>query len=453
MGRLFGTDGVRGTANSGALTPEMAVMLGRASAYVLASKRGIQRPRVVIGKDTRISGYLLEFALASGLLSVGADVWLCGPLPTPAVAFLVRSGGFDVGAVVSASHNPYPDNGIKFFDSSGFKLPDEMEEEIERVMDSSELDSFRPTGSKIGRAHRFDGALERYAEFLVSKFPGRLDLKGLKLVVDCANGAAYRVAPLVFGKLGASVELVSSEPNGTNINDGCGSLYPRAMCEAVRRLGADVGIAFDGDADRVIMCDEKGNVVDGDHLMAICARRMIEEGSLNHNTLVATVMSNMGLEEALRRMGGRVVRCPVGDRYVVETMRSGGYNLGGEQSGHIVFLDKSTTGDGILSALEVLVAMVVEGKPLSELAEVMETYPQILFNVRVREKRPIEEMPEVKSAIDDAKRELGEQGRILVRYSGTENLARVMVEGKDESVISGIARRVAELFEKKLGEG
>jgi len=452
MRRLFGTDGIRGVANADPMTPEMAVALGRASAYVLARKRGIERPKVVIGKDTRASGYLLEFALASGLLSVGADVWLSGPIPTPAIAFLARVGDFNMGAVISASHNEYADNGIKFFDADGFKLPDEIEAEIESAMDSDELRAFRPTGRGVGRAYRSSDSLERYVEFLRSSFPAELDLCGLKLVVDCSNGAAYRVAPAVFAELGATVELIACEPDGVNINEGCGSLNPEAMSKVVLSVGADAGVAFDGDADRVILCDEKGNAVDGDHIMAICAKRMIEEGALNQNTLVATVMSNMGLDEALRSMGGKVVRCPVGDRYVVETMKNGGYNLGGEQSGHIVFLDKSTTGDGILSALEVFAALALEGKPLSELATAMKTYPQILLNVRVREKRPIDELREIKSAIEDAERLLGEQGRVFVRYSGTENLARVMVEGKDESVISEIGERIANLFKEQLGE-
>ena len=453
MRQLFGTDGIRGVANREPMTPEMAVLLGRASAYVLAKKRGVKRPKVIIGKDTRLSGYLLEFALTSGMLSVGADVWLCGPLPTAAIAYLVRANNFDMGAVISASHNSYEDNGIKFFDKDGFKLPDELETEIESLMNSSELNKFRPWGSDVGRAYRFTDGLKRYVAFVNKIFSKGKKLKGLKIVVDCANGAAYRAAPMILESLGAKLELIASTPDGININDACGSLSTDSLRKRVLKTKADAGIALDGDADRAIMCDEKGNIIDGDHIMAICAKKMIDKKALAKNTLVATVMSNMGLKESIERMGGKVVRCPVGDRYVVETMKKEKYNLGGEQSGHIVFLDKSTTGDGIITACEVLSAMASENKPLSKLARVMETYPQLLVNVRVCEKRPFEKLPEIKRAIEVAEISLGEFGRIFVRYSGTENLARVMVEGKEELKIKEIANNIANLFEKHVGVG
>lgn len=448
MRRLFGTDGIRGIANKEPMTPELALAIGRASAYLFIKKHKCSRPKIVIGKDTRISGYLIEFALASGMLSVGADVWLCGPIPTAAVAYLVSSSDFDMGAVISASHNSYEDNGIKFFDKDGFKLADELEAEIESLLNSDELNSYRPTGAYIGKANRLTDGVERYAAFVKNKF---LRLDGLKVVIDCANGAAYKVAPMILDDLGVKLEVISASPDGMNINANCGSLHTDSLVKRVIESGADAGIAFDGDADRAIICDEKGNIIDGDYIMAICAKRMIEEKTLAKNTLVATLMSNMGLEEAIEKMGGKVVRCPVGDRYVVETMRKGGYNLGGEQSGHIVFLDKSTTGDGIITACEILSIMASKGKKLSELASIMKAYPQKLLNVRVREKKPIETLPEIKKAIEAAEKSLGKYGRVFVRYSGTENLARIMVEGRDESSVNEIAENLVHLFEKYLG--
>ncbi len=363
--KLFGTDGVRGVANIHPMTTEMAMQLGRAAAYVF--KDGQRRHRIVIGKDTRLSGYMIENALVAGICSMGVDVLLIGPLPTPGIAFITSSMRADAGVVISASHNAYQDNGIKFFSRDGFKLPDEMELKIEELIFSKKIDSLRPIASEVGKAFRIDDAQGRYIVFLKNAFPRDLDLNGLRIVLDCANGAAYKVAPAVLEELGAEVIPLGVSPNGTNINAGCGSLHPQVIAEAVREHRAHLGIALDGDADRVIFVDEFGNEVDGDHIMAICATDMIERGTLAQNTLVATVMSNMGLDIAMRRAGGKIVKTAVGDRYVVEEMRRCGYNLGGEQSGHMIFLDHNSTGDGIVSALQVLAIMQRSEKPLSQL--------------------------------------------------------------------------------------
>jgi phosphoglucosamine mutase len=448
--QLFGTDGVRGVANMHPMTTETAMQLGRAAAYVF--KHDDRRSRIVIGKDTRLSGYMIENALAAGICSMGVDVLLVGPLPTPGIAFITASMRADAGVVISASHNPYQDNGIKFFARDGFKLPDAMELQIEDLIFSDRIDSLRPTAEEVGKAFRVDDAIGRYIVFLKNTFPRELDLVGLKIVLDCAHGAAYRVAPAVLEELGAEVFAYGVEPDGTNINSGCGSTHPEVISAAVREHGADLGIALDGDADRCIFVDEQGNEVDGDHIMAICAIDMLKRDALPQRTVVGTVMSNMGLDIALRQAGGRIVKTDVGDRYVVEEMRRNGYRFGGEQSGHLVFLDHNTTGDGMLSALQVLAILRKSGKPLSELASVMTALPQILVNVRVRERRNVEEMPEVKKLIEDVENRLGDAGRVLIRYSGTEPLMRIMLEGRDQGEITDMANEIALVVKGLIGE-
>jgi len=450
MKKLFGTDGVRGVANVYPMTSEMAMQIGRAAAYIF--KNGNRRHRIVIGKDTRLSGYMIENALVAGICSMGVDVLQVGPLPTPGIAYITSSMRADAGVVISASHNPFQDNGIKFFFNDGFKLPDEMELKIEKLIFSEKIDSLRPVATEVGKAYRIDDAVGRYVVFLKSAFPKDLDLVGMKIVLDCANGAAYKVAPAVFEELGAEVITIGVKPNGTNINDGCGSLHPEVMSEAVKMHRADIGIALDGDADRVIVVDEFGNIVDGDQIMAICATEMLRQKKLRKNTLVATVMSNMGLDIAMRKAGGKVIKTDVGDRYVVEEMRKGGYNLGGEQSGHMIFLDYSTTGDGTLSALQLLSIIRRSGKRLSELAEVMIPLPQVLVNVRVSEKRDIMEIPAAAALIKSTEKKLGLDGRILIRYSGTEPLLRIMIEGPDKYLITAWAKDIAEAVEKVIGE-
>ncbi|MEI7704810.1 MAG: phosphoglucosamine mutase [Deltaproteobacteria bacterium] len=451
--KLFGTDGVRGVANVHPITAEMALQLGRALAWKVRS--GNHRHRIVIGKDTRLSGYMLETAIAAGICSMGVDVLLCGPLPTPGIAFITESMRADAGVVISASHNPYQDNGIKFFDRTGFKLPDEEELEIERLVlgnqaTSPDFHGLRPTAELIGKAKRIDDAIGRYVVFLKSIFPKELTLDGMTIVVDCANGAAYHTAPAVFEELGARVIPLSVDPDGRNINDDCGALHPAHMAARVREVGADLGIALDGDADRVIVADEQGRVVDGDAIMAIVARDMIQRGTLRKETLVATVMSNVGLERAVAEVGGAVVRTGVGDRYVVEEMRRRGYNFGGEQSGHLVFLDHATTGDGVCAALNLLAVMKRSGLRVSQLASCFTPSPQVQRNVTVREKRPIETLALVRAAIDDVERALGSSGRVLVRFSGTENKARVLVEGPDDASIRAHADRIAEALSREL---
>ncbi|WP_243371868.1 phosphoglucosamine mutase [Geotalea sp. SG265] len=449
MKKLFGTDGVRGVANVYPMTTEMAMQIGRAAAHIF--RNGKRRHRIVIGKDTRLSGYMIENALVAGICSMGVDVLQVGPLPTPGIANITSSMRADAGVVISASHNPFQDNGIKFFSRDGFKLPDEMELRIEELIFSGEMDAMRPIASEVGKAYRLDDAAGRFVVFLKSTFPKDLDLSGLKIVLDCANGAAYKVAPAVFEELGAEVIAIGVKPNGTNINAGCGSLHPEVISAAVKEHGADLGIALDGDADRVIFVDEFGNEVNGDNIMAICATYMLEHGLLKKNTLVATVMSNMGLDIAVKRAGGRVIKTAVGDRYVVEEMQKGGYNLGGEQSGHMIFLDHNTTGDGILSALQVLAVMQRRGKRLSELAEVMTALPQVLVNVRVAEKRDVMTIPAVAGLIGDIEAKVKDEGRILIRYSGTEPLLRIMLEGQDKYQITGWAKEIADLVEQNIG--
>ncbi len=446
--RIFGTDGVRGEANVPPLDSETALNLGRAIASLFRNNR---HHRIVVGKDTRLSGYMLETAIASGICSMGADVCLVGPLPTPGIAFITRSMRADAGVVISASHNKFDDNGIKFFDGDGYKLPDELELKMEEIILSGKCSNSRPVGSKIGKAIRIDDAAGRYIQFLKNTFPPHSLLEGFTIVVDCANGAGYKVAPSVFEELGARVIGIGVNPNGTNINEDCGSLNTLKLQEMVRQTGADCGIALDGDADRVIMCDEKGEIVDGDVLMAICADRMNRKGKLARNTLVATVMSNIALDNAMKKLGINVVRTSVGDRYVIQTMREGGYNLGGEQSGHLIFLDHNTTGDGILGSLQILAVMMREEKRLSELKSIFIPMPQVLKNVEVKEKRDFSAVPEINKLIARCERELGEHGRLVIRYSGTENIARIMIEGEHQERINDMAAALANLISVHLG--
>jgi phosphoglucosamine mutase len=448
--RLFGTDGVRGVANLEPITSETALKLGRALAYVFRASAGRHR-RILIGKDTRLSGYMLETAMASGICSMGADVWLVGPMPTPGIAFLTRGMRADAGVVISASHNPFADNGIKFFSREGFKLDDPTERRIEELtLEAGALERERAHGADIGKAARIDDAIGRYLVFLKNCLPRELTFDGLRIVIDCANGAAYKVGPDALEELGASVTAMGCEPNGININDGCGAVAPERLREAVLKSGADAGIALDGDGDRAILVDERGELFDGDDVMALMGARMAARGRLNSNTVVATVMSNFGLERALAEAGVRLVRTEVGDPAVVREMRAHGYNLGGEQSGHVVFMDCSTTGDGLITALQALAAMVESGRPLGELRKLRRA-PQVLRNVRVRERTPLDSIPEIARAIDDAAERLSGRGRLLVRYSGTEMLARVMVEGEDESAIAELADEIAWAIDRRLG--
>ncbi|HEY6477001.1 MAG TPA: phosphoglucosamine mutase [Polyangia bacterium] len=447
---LFGTDGIRGVANRDPMTAETALRLGQA---VARRFRHSDRPgRIVIGKDTRLSGYMLESAMQAGIVSAGADVMLVGPLPTPGIAFITWSMRADAGVVISASHNPYQDNGIKIFAADGFKLPDDVEADIERRMEAigAGNDGARAAPDAIGKAVRIDDAIGRYVQFLKQTFPKEHTLDGVKVVVDCSNGAAYQVAPQVFQELGAEVVALNVEPDGRNINLGCGALHPEAMAAEVRRTGAALGVALDGDADRLILADEKGQIVDGDQVMAILGTRMLERRQLPEQTVVATVMSNLGLERALAAKGGKLLRTAVGDRYVVEAMRERGLSLGGEQSGHIIFLEHATTGDGMIAALRVLAVMAAEGRPLSELSRAMTRFPQVLLNFAVARKRPFEEMPAVQKVIAAVERDLGADGRVVVRYSGTEAKARVMIEGTDEAGIRAQADEIASALQREL---
>lgn len=445
--KLFGTDGIRGKANHHPMTGEMAFEVGRAAAYVLKKKHG--RDIILIGKDTRLSGYMLESALTSGICSMGVDVVLVGPMPTPGIAFVTRSLRVDAGIVISASHNPYDDNGIKFFSSDGLKLPDSIENEIEKAVFSSALKKIRPEGDGIGKAHRVDDASGRYIEYVKAAFPKGKTLEGLKIVVDCANGSAYKITPSVLHELGAEVIAINNTPDGKNINADCGATHPEAMQRAVLEYKADIGIAHDGDADRVILCDAKQEIVDGDKIMAICALDMKREGRLKTKTVVATVMSNIGFEMCLKKAGINVIRTQVGDRYVVEEMLRRGCNLGGEQSGHVIFLDYNTTGDGAITALQILSVMSRTGKTLSELASVVPIYPQVLVNVKVQKPGSIDGLPVVIAAIKKAEKKL-KSGRILVRPSGTEPKIRVMIEGDDMAVITGMAEEIAEVIKSSM---
>lgn len=448
--RLFGTDGIRGVANVEPITSETALRLGRALAHVFKSISRRHR-RILIGKDTRLSGYMLETALASGICSMGVDVLLVGPLPTPAIAFLTRSMRVDAGVVISASHNSFQDNGIKFFSSAGYKLEDEIERRIEElVFDDGDLSQFRAAAADIGKAARIDDAIGRYLVFLKWCLPREVTFEGLKIVIDCANGAGYRVAPELLGELCADVIPIGVDPDGININAGCGAVHLEQMRRAVIEHQANVGVALDGDGDRALFVDERGELFDGDDVMAMLGRQMQADGVLKHNTVVATVMSNFGLELALAACGARLVRTDVGDPVVVREMRANSYNLGGEQSGHVIFTDHSTTGDGLITALLVFLRMVQTGQPLSELRS-MRRVPQVLENVRVRRRVPLEQLPEVSREIAAAERRLNGCGRLLVRYSGTEMLARVMVEGEDLGSITEIASEIAAAIHRQLG--
>jgi phosphoglucosamine mutase len=429
------------------MTAEMALSLGRAVAEHFAHRE--KHCRIVIGKDTRLSGYMFESALEAGIVSAGADVMLVGPLPTPAIAFITASMRANAGIVISASHNPFQDNGIKLFGPDGFKLADDIEAEIEQRMIRPEPFVAGPE-PRIGKAVRLDDAEGRYVQYIKHSFPKERTLDGIRVVVDCANGAAYRAAPQVFEELGAEVVALSVEPDGRNINAGCGALYPEVVAAEVRRCGAALGIALDGDADRLILTDEQGAIVDGDCIMAILGTRLLSRGKLPRDTVVATVMSNLGLERALAARKGKLLRTAVGDRYVVEAMREGGYGFGGEQSGHIVFLQEATTGDGLLAALQILSVMAQEERSLSELAGLMTRYPQVLLNFQVARKVPINDLPTVQTAIERVVQALGDEGRVLVRYSGTEPKARVMIEGTDEPTIRAFAEEIAEVMRNAL---
>lgn len=447
--RLFGTDGVRGHVNVYPMLPDVALRLGLA-AGVHFRKGGSRRHRVVIGKDTRLSGYIYEYALASGLCAAGIDVFLVGPLPTPAVAFLTRNMRADFGIVISASHNPYDDNGIKFFDGEGFKLADDVEDAIAAMaLDAKQVWAY-PSSDKVGRAFKVADAPGRYIVALKNSFPAHLTLEGMRVVIDCANGANYKVAPMALEELGAEVIAFGVSPDGLNINKNCGSLHPGRTADKVLEHGADIGLALDGDADRLIVVDETGQVLDGDQIMALCAADMMRRDALPGRRIVATVMSNMALEVFMREMGGELVRTDVGDRYVVEGMRRHGALLGGEQSGHLVFMEHNTTGDGLLAGLQILRIMRETGKKLSELAGQLRLFPQVLLNVAVHAKKPFDTLPQTVKAVKRAEDLLGGRGRVLLRYSGTESLARVMVEGEDEHTVKKLAEDIAATIEAEL---
>lgn len=448
--KLFGTDGLRGQVNIYPMVPEVAMRLGLAAGTYF--RNGAKKHRAVIGKDTRLSGYLFEFALASGLCAAGMDVFLVGPMPTPAISFLTRSMRADLGVVISASHNPFMDNGIKFFDKEGFKLPDEAEDAITAMVTNHDHRWKYPASEEVGRAFKVEDAEGRYNVFVKHSVPTSLTLDGLKVVVDCANGAAYKVAPLIFEELGAQVIPLGNKPDGLNINRKCGSLYPEVMAAKVQEEGAHLGVALDGDADRVIVVDEKGQVIDGDQIMAMVAQDMMENGHLPGKKLVATVMSNMALEVFMNEQGGTLLRTPVGDRHVVEAMKREGATFGGEQSGHLIFLNYATTGDGTLAALQIMRIMQEQGRPLSELAHLIEPFPQTLLNVHVERKIPFEQCPGVLVAKAKVEEKLGETGRVLLRYSGTETVARVMVEGQDRALVEEAAQYLAQAVVTNLKE-
>jgi phosphoglucosamine mutase len=431
------------------MTSETAMKLGRAAAHLFKRRTG--RHQIVIGKDTRLSGYMLESALTSGICSMGVDVLLVGPMPTPAIAFLTRSLRADAGVMISASHNPYQDNGIKFFSNDGFKLPDELEARMEALITSGEIEHLRPTADAVGKAFRIDDAEGRYIEFVKRSLPKEMDFQGLRVVVDCAHGAAYKVSPKVFRELGATVWVVGDEPDGTNINAGCGAVHPERLQQAVRDHRAHLGIAHDGDADRAVFVCEEGRVVDGDHAMAMLALDLHERGQLKRQTVVGTVMSNFGLELALSKAGITLIRTSVGDRYLLERMISEGCNFGGEQSGHLIFLDHSTTGDGLISGLQVLALMKRTGRSLSDLARSMTAVPQVLLSIQVKEKPDLAGLPRVQQAIRDGEAKLNGTGRVLVRYSGTEPLIRIMVEGQQDQLIRSVADELSGIVRACLG--
>ena len=448
MRTLFGTDGIRGVANSEPITCETALRVGRALVY--SCQRSVQRPRIAVGRDTRISGDMLERALTAGICSAGGDALLAGIIPTPAIAYLTRTLQANAGAVVSASHNPFQDNGLKFFDGTGFKLPDEAEQGIEHLVLNGDVSARSTPAAELGTTRGVDDAGQRYIEFLQALVPPGRPFKGMRVAIDCAHGAAYSVGPELFRRLGADVAALGATPDGTNINRDVGATHPQRLQETVRAERAHVGIALDGDADRVILVDEQGDIVDGDEVLAIAAADMLGHGILKHGTVVATVMSNLGLEVALRERGARLVRVQVGDRYVVEEMRQHGYNLGGEQSGHLIFLDHGTTGDGLLAALQVLRLMVERQRPLSELKRTMTRFPQVLLNVPVGVRRDLDGVEPLQQTIARIHAALNDRGRVLVRYSGTEPLVRVMVEGEDGDTVQAYAEEVAAVIRAEL---
>ncbi len=448
MKRLFGTDGIRGRANAYPITPEVALQLGKAIAEYFGAE-GHGSASVVIGKDTRLSGYMLETALTSGFVSMGMDVLQVGPMPTPAIAHLIQSFGTNCGIMITASHNPAEDNGIKLFGPDGFKLPDDVEIAIEKLMLDGEIASSHIETMELGKAYRIEDARGRYIEFAKGSVKNT-SLKGMKIVLDCANGAGYSIAPMIFKELGAEVVTVATDPDGVNINKGCGATVPENISDLVKKEKADVGVCLDGDADRVIMLDTSGNIINGDKLLAICAINYKEAGKLRNNTLVTTVMSNLGLIRSMENAGIKVIQTKVGDRYVIEEMRKDDYNIGGEQSGHIIFMDHVTTGDGIISALNILMIMKKSGKTLTELARCMKEYPQILSNLTVKEKIPIWDISELKAVIEKCEKTLGKNGRVLVRYSGTENLLRVMVEAADIKDAEAWVKKIMKVARQNL---
>jgi phosphoglucosamine mutase len=451
--KLFGTDGIRGTSNQFPMTPEVVVRIGQAIGYLIRKKiisSPSQANRVVIGKDTRLSGYMIEQALASGLNSMGIYVQLVGPLPTPGIGYLTRTMRAAAGVVISASHNAYQDNGIKIFGPDGFKLDDKLEKEIEFLVSDENLSKMLPTAKEIGRTRRIEDAQGRYIVYAKSAFPLDYTLDGMRIVLDTAHGAAYKVAPAIFEELGAEVVQVGNQPNGVNINDKVGALHPSLISQGVVQYRADVGIGLDGDADRIVMIDEKGKFINGDHILAICAVHMKNKGFLKQNTLVVTQMSNFGLEKKMNELGIKVVKTNVGDKYVVDEMRKGGFSLGGEQSGHIIFLDHSTTGDGTVAALNVLSIMKETGRKLSDLANIFEDVPQVLINCRVRSKVELKDIEGYQRLLKSKEDELGGNGRIFIRYSGTEPLIRILVEGTDKNKITGIAEEMASFLEKQI---
>jgi len=454
--KIFGTDGVRGTANIEPVTAETALKLGRAAGHVFknleSEARGHGRHKIVLGKDTRLSGYMLENAISSGILSMGVDVLFIGPLPTPGVAYVTRSLRADAGIVITASHNPYADNGIKFFRADGYKLDERIEAEVEDLVFSGRIENIRPTAEAIGKAVRIDDALGRYIEFAKTSIPRGLTLEGLRVVVDCAHGAAYKSTPCVLRELGAEVIVYGNQPDGMNINKDCGSMHPDVLCRKVIEHAAHLGLAHDGDADRVLLCDEKGTLIDGDDILAIAGLDMLAQGNLAERTVVSTVMSNAGLDAAISAAGGRVVRTAVGDKNVIDEMLRHGFNLGGEQSGHLIFRDYSTTGDGLVSGLQVLRIMKATDSPLSRLARCWTRFPQLVSNVRVREKKPFDEMDGLGKLVAEAETELKEQGgRLLLRYSGTEPKARLLLEGRDAALLKKWSDRICGVIQKQVG--
>ena len=445
--KMFGTDGIRGVANQYPMTSEVALSVGRALAYLFQNG---QKPRILIGKDTRLSGYMIEMAMASGLCSMGADVLLIGPMPTPGIAFLTQAMRADAGVMISASHNPYQDNGIKVFDKNGFKLPDSMEKQIEELILSGEIDHHRPTASSIGKASRVEESKGRYIEFVKSTFPKNLTLEGVKVVLDCAHGATYQIAPTILEELGAEVVVLGGEPDGRNINDGVGAIHPQFMAARVREVGAHLGIALDGDGDRVIFCDELGTIIHGDAILAICGEELLRQGELKKDTIVATVMSNYAVEEYLTKVGAHVVRSRVGDRYVVEMMKEQGLNFGGEASGHLVFLDHATTGDGLVAALQVLRILKARQVKLSQAVSGYRPYPQILTSVKVNGRQDLSLFPELQTMIRQCEEKLSPKGRLLVRYSGTEPVVRIMIEGRDAPLIQKMVNELTSCIQKNL---